>query len=40
MTGDWPDPSFTGIKLPETPNTADSGINVKWKYLNRNTPMV
>jgi inner membrane protein len=40
MTGDWPDPSFTGIKLPETPNTSDSGINVKWKYLNRNTPMV
>ena len=40
MTGDWPDPSFTGIKLPETPNSSDSGINVKWRYVNRNTPMV
>lgn len=39
MTGNWPDPSFTGIKLPEAPNP-DSGINVKWKYLNRTTPMV
>lgn len=40
LTGNWPDPSFTGIKLPEVPNTSDSGINVKWKYLNRNNPMV
>lgn len=40
MTGNWPDPSFTGLKLPEEPNTADTGINVKWKYLNRTTPMV
>ena len=40
MTGDWPDPSFTGIKIPETPNASDSSIDVKWKYLNRNNPMV
>ena len=40
MKGDWPDPSFTGIKIPETPNPPDSGIDVKWKYLNRNNPMV
>jgi len=40
MTGTWPDPSFTGIKLPETPNQLDSAIDVKWKYLNRNNPMV
>ncbi|HET9744852.1 MAG TPA: cell envelope integrity protein CreD [Chitinophagaceae bacterium] len=40
MTGNWPDPSFTGIKIPETPNDSDSGINVNWKYLNRTTPMV
>jgi inner membrane protein len=40
MTGNWPDPSFTGIKIPETPNESDSGINVNWKYLNRTTPMV
>jgi len=40
LTGNWPDPSFTGIKIPEAPNTSDSGINVKWKYLNRNNPMV
>ena len=40
LTGNWPDPSFTGIKIPETPNTSDTGIDVKWKYLNRNNPMV
>jgi inner membrane protein len=40
MTGNWPDPSFTGIKLPETTNNTDSSINAKWKYLNRNNPMV
>lgn len=40
MKGSWPDPSFTGLKLPEEPNTADTGINVRWKYLNRTTPMV
>jgi inner membrane protein len=40
MKGSWPDPSFTGLKLPEEPNAADTGINVKWKYLNRTTPMV
>ena len=40
MTGNWPDPSFTGVKIPESPNNSDSGINVQWKYLNRTTPMV
>lgn len=40
LTGNWPDPSFTGIKIPELPNQSDSGIDVTWKYLNRNTPMV
>jgi inner membrane protein len=40
MTGTWPDPSFIGIKIPEEPNKPDSGIDVKWKYLNRNNPMV
>jgi len=40
LTGNWPDPSFTGIKIPESPNASDSGIDVKWKYLNRTTPMV
>ena len=40
LTGNWPDPSFTGIKIPEAPNDSDSGINAKWKYLNRTTPMV
>jgi hypothetical protein len=38
--GKLADPSFTGIKIPETPNPPDSGIDVKWKYLNRNNPMV
>jgi len=40
MQGSWPDPSFTGLMLPEEPNTSDTGINVRWKYLNRTTPMV
>lgn len=40
MKGSWPDPSFIGIKIPETPNASDSSIDVKWKYLNRNNPMV
>ena len=40
LTGNWPDPSFTGIKIPESPNASDSGIDVKWKYLNRTTPMI
>ena len=40
MKGSWPDPSFTGLKLPEAPNDSDTSINVKWKYLNRTTPMV
>lgn len=40
MKGSWPDPSFTGLKLPDEPNPIDTGINVKWKYLNRTTPMV
>jgi inner membrane protein len=40
MKGSWPDPSFTGLKLPDEPNPTDTGINVKWKYLNRTTPMV
>jgi inner membrane protein len=40
MTGNWKDPSFTGIKIPEAPNDGDSGINATWKYLNRNTAMI
>jgi inner membrane protein len=40
MEGNWPDPSFIGVKIPETSNKSDKGINVQWKYLNRTTPMV
>jgi inner membrane protein len=40
MKGDWPDPSFTGVKIPDKPNKPGSAIDVDWKYLNRNTPMV
>ena len=40
MKGNWPDPSFVGIKIPEEPNKPGSAIDVNWKYLNRTTPMV
>ena len=40
MEGNWPDPSFIGVKIPETSNNSDKGINVQWKYLNRTTPMI
>jgi inner membrane protein len=38
MESSWPDPSFTGIKLPDTRIVKDSGFMASWKYLNRSLP--
>jgi len=40
MESTWPDPSFTGIKLPDTREVNDSGFVANWKYMNRTVPMV
>lgn len=40
MEGNWPDPSFTGVKIPDTLLQSDRGFDVNWKYLNRTTPLV
>jgi len=40
MESTWPDPSFTGIKLPDTRVVKDSGFVANWKYMNRSVPMV
>lgn len=38
MHSSWPDPSFTGIKLPDTRNVKDSGFVAHWKFMNRAVP--
>jgi inner membrane protein len=40
MNSIWPDPGFTGIKLPDTREVNDSGFTAKWKFLNRSIPQV
>ena len=40
MTSTWPDPSFTGIKLPDTREIKDGGFVASWKYMNRSVPMI
>ena len=40
MRSNWPDPAFTGIKLPDTRQVNDSGFTASWKYLNRSVPQV
>lgn len=40
MRSNWPDPAFTGIKLPDTREVNDSGFTASWKYLNRSVPLV
>lgn len=40
MRSNWPDPAFTGIKLPDTREVKDSGFTASWKYLNRSVPLV
>jgi inner membrane protein len=40
LRSNWPDPAFTGIKLPDTRQVNDSGFTASWKYLNRSVPQV
>jgi len=40
MESTWPDPSFTGVKLPDTREVKGSGFVANWKYMNRSVPMV
>ena len=40
MQSSWPDPSFTGVKLPDTRDLEDSGFVANWKYMNRSVPQV
>jgi inner membrane protein len=40
MRSTWPNPSFTGLKLPDTRVVKDSGFVADWKYMNRSVPMV
>jgi len=40
MRSAWPDPGFTGIKLPDTRVVKDSGFTATWKYMNRAVPQV
>jgi inner membrane protein len=36
----WPDPSFTGAKLPDLREVSDSGFVASWKFMNRSVPQV
>lgn len=40
MRSAWSNPSFTGIKLPDTRQVKDSGFVANWKYMNRSVPQV
>lgn len=38
LSGDWPDPSFDGKFLPETPHVSDSSFQAKWNVSHFNRP--
>lgn len=40
MKSSWSNPSFTGIKLPDSRAVNDSGFVANWKYMNRSVPQV
>ena len=40
MHSAWPNPSFTGVKLPDTRVVKDSGFTASWKFMNRSVPQV
>jgi inner membrane protein len=40
IRSEWPNPSFTGAKLPDTREVNDSGFVANWKYMNRSIPLV
>lgn len=40
LSSTWPDPSFTGVKLPDSREVGDTGFVANWKYMNRSIPLV
>ncbi|MFN8291320.1 MAG: cell envelope integrity protein CreD [Chitinophagaceae bacterium] len=40
MKSAWADPSFTGMKLPDSREISDSGFTARWRFLNRSVPLV
>jgi len=40
MRSNWPNPSFTGVKLPDTREVKDSGFTASWKFMNRSVPQI
>jgi len=40
MQSTWPNPSFTGIKLPDERTINDNGFAASWKFMNRTVPQV
>jgi len=40
MKSSWPNPSFTGVKLPDARTIKENGFFADWKYMNRSVPQV
>jgi inner membrane protein len=40
MQSSWPNPSFTGVKLPDIRKVDDTGFVASWKFMNRSVPQV
>jgi len=40
MSSSWPDPSFTGVKLPDQRDVNEQGFTASWKFMNRSVPQV
>ena len=40
MQSTWPDPSFTGVKLPDFRKVNEKGFVANWKFMNRSVPKV
>lgn len=40
MASDWPNPSFTGMRLPDARAVNANGFDAQWKFVNRAYPQV
>jgi inner membrane protein len=40
MQSSWPNPSFTGIKLPDLRTVNNTGFMASWKFMNRSVPQL
>jgi inner membrane protein len=38
MESTWPNPSFSGVKLPDKREVSDKGFSAEWKFMNRSVP--